>query len=255
MRTQVEGMSALAAQYGATAALAGFQLPSTSSKKPYYAIEILQSKMFVNHLLSFDDTLPKLMATDFYDTKNKRIVFDTDKYDANTKKWIGKTENNKYPTKLDVFEVYSKNLSVDLDKLSGFITIRFEHLSPKFAKEFLDLIINELNAVTKQNTLKDAEASMEYLENYLSKTYQKDIKISINALIEAQLKSKMYASTRDEFFLKIIDNPFIPEEKSSPARSLIVILGFFIGCIVSFFIVLLKLIKKFFVMRLMISRK
>ena len=64
------GMSALAAQYGATAALAGFQLPSTSSKKPYYAIEILQSKMFVNHLLSFD--IPyKTYGNGFCDTKQK----------------------------------------------------------------------------------------------------------------------------------------------------------------------------------------
>ena len=50
------------------------------------------------------------------------------------------------------------------------------------------------------------------------------VRSSIGKLIEGQLEKLMIAQISEEYFLKSIEPPFVPEEKSSPQRLVIVTL-------------------------------
>ena len=69
---------------------------------------------------------------------------------------------------------------------------------------------------------------------------QKDIRNSINQLIESQLKTNMMANIKSDYVVTVIDSPYIAEKRTSPRRSVICILGTFIGGIFSIFFVLVR---------------
>ena len=52
-------------------------------------------------------------------------------------------------------------------------------------------------------------------------------------VIRQQLKIKMLASVREDYLVTVIDEPFVPEIKSSPSRFLITIIGAFLGFFIS----------------------
>ena len=87
------------------------------------------------------------------------------------------------------------------------------HNSPVFAKEFLDLIINEANSLKRDKDILTSEKAIKYLQEQLAVTPQASIKGSINSLIEAQLKTRMMANIHEDYALIAIEPPFIPERR------------------------------------------
>ena len=58
--------------------------------------------------------------------------------------------------------------------------------------------------------------------------------------MENQLETKMMASIHNDYVLMTLEPPFIPERKSGPVRSLIVILSTISGGLLSFMVVLFR---------------
>ena len=220
-----EGASGLS-RYAGIASIAGLSLPSASEDKGQVAIETIKSRSFVKKLISFDGVLEKLMATESYNSKTKEIKYIEDVFDSKNGKWL-----KEKPTYLEAYRVYDRKMSISQEKSTGFITISFEHLSPIFAYEFTNLIIKELNKISRERDIRESNNALNYLEEQSVKTNQTNIKLSINQMIENQLRTNMLSNIRDEYLLMPIDPPFIPERKSSPNRSTLSI----IGAIFSFF--------------------
>ena len=55
------------------------------------------------------------------------------------------------------------------------------------------------------------------------------MKDAINQLVLSKLEMQMMAKISSEYVLKIVEPPFVPEKKSQPKRSLIVIVGTLMG--------------------------
>ena len=145
------------------------------------------------------------------------------------------------PTFLETHRAYRNGLlSISQDKETGFISINVEHLSPIFASEFLELIIQEANTILRERDLKEANDALEFLKAELSKTSYVEIRESINRLIEAQLETQMIAKVNEEYSLAIIDPPYIPDQKFKPVRSVIVIFSTIIGDFLSVIFVLAR---------------
>ena len=68
----------------------------------------------------------------------------------------------------------------------------------------------------------------------LQETKVTEVKISINELIQNQLETLMLTNIKSDYFLTIIDKPFLPEKKTSPSRAVISIVGFLLGILFSF---------------------
>ena len=94
------------------------------------------------------------------------------------------------------------------------------------------------NKITKKQDLAESESSLNYLYSQLQKVSEKDIRDSINKLIEVQLNTNMLANLKEDYLLGPIDPSFIPEVKSGPRRSIICIVGTLLGFMLSIMYVL-----------------
>lgn len=223
-------------QYSGLAAMAGIKLPSSGEDKAAQVIELMKSRKFVKHLMAFESILPSILAAKSYNNSTQELLFNQKLYESETKTW----KNNEIPSYLEAHSAYLNMLSVRQDKKTGFIYINIEHISPVFAKEFLELIIREANELLRKKDMDESKQGLEYLTSELSKTPFVEIKESINALIEAQLETQMLAQINQDYILIEIDPPFIPEQKSKPRRTFICVVGTILGGLLSLLIVLIR---------------
>ena len=218
---QKSGLSSIAGAVGVS--LGGGQ-----TNKGDIIVETIRSKTFLEHLITFDDVLPALLAAESYDHKSKKINFDESIFSSNNKQW-----KNNAPSIHEAYIVYKKRLSVYQDQGDNFIYISFDHISPNFANYFLNLIVDELNLSLRKKSSKEANAALAFLESQLTGTFLIELRNSISTLIQKQLEKKMLADVSKNFALKPIESPFVEEEKHSPSRALM-LMWYSLGALVFF---------------------
>ena len=113
------------------------------------------------------------------------------------------------------------------------VVLNVEHISPIFAKDLLNKIIDEINLYSKEKELARVDKAISFLEKEYLNNNASIVDKSISTLIGTELQNKMIANTSDEYMLEIIDEPFVPEYKSKPNRLLILILAFLCGLSIS----------------------
>ena len=96
--------------------------------------------------------------------------------------------------------------------------------------------------ISRIKDLEESEEAIKYYNKEIVNTSIKEIKSSINSLIEVQLQRKMLTNVRTDYLLQYIDSPFLPIFKSEPRRSSYAITGMLLGLFLSafFFIVTYK---------------
>lgn len=189
---------------------------------------IIKSRTFANHLFAIDENLPSILAWKKYDTNTKKIIFDSSIYNSTTKEWLIPK-----PSYLEGHSKLQESLSITRSEDSGFLYLSFEHPSPYYAHYLVNLIIKEVNSIRRSQDLKSTEEALNYLYDQLKNTRESEIKLSINQIIESQLRKKMLANINDNYAIFPIDEPFIPLVKTSPTRSYIVIISTIAGFILS----------------------
>ena len=227
---------------GGLASMAGITLPSSGEDKSEIAIKTIQSRAFLKHLITFKNVLPSIMATKSYDFQSKKIQFDPKIYNENNGVWVRKPSKNQQskPSYLEAYKTYLAQVLINKGKLTNLITISVEHISPIFAKELLELIINEANELLRNKDLRDSSAAIAFLNTEIPKSSLITMKDAINTLVQSQLETQMMAKVNKEYILKVIEPPFIPEEKSKPFRALICILGILLGGMLALVWVLMR---------------
>ncbi len=224
--------------YSNLASLAGINIQKGSVDMTSVVIERIRSKSFLKSLLDFEMVLPNLMAVNEYDQINQKLTYIENDYDSITNTWIRETPHgrSKVPSHIEAHEYYIRMLDIKLNKVNNFITLSVTHKSPVFSHYFLDLIVRQINQISRDVDIKEAESAMVFLNNYLKSATTNDLKELTNALISSKLKSIMVANIDKEYLVKTIDAPYLPEKKSSPNRSIICILGFILGLFLSVFL-------------------
>lgn len=215
------------------AAIAGFNLKGNSSPVPKL-VASLQSRDFLNHLLEFDGVYENLVAFKKYDTNSKTSIFNEKIFNSDTGEWV---QGNK-PSKYKAYLSYRNKFSVTNPKLTNFINLEMKHGSPTFAKNFLNLVIQEINEISRQQDLNQSSEALDYLYGQLESVQQSDVQVAISQIIESQLKKQMLANVTTNYALKIIDSPYEAELKSSPNRKNILLAGTFMGFLIGIFFVL-----------------
>lgn len=235
--------SALPSQSSGLASMAGINLSKGSNDNGPKIIATIKSRDFFKHLIQFEGVLENLMAFEAYDPVSGESRFNNSLFDADKKTW----KENKKPSLFQSYIAYSSSMNVSSPKLSSFIYLNVQHASPVFAKDFLELIIQEINELTRQRDLEKSDQSLSFLYNQLESVQQADVQIAVSNLIESQLKKQMMAQVSSNYSLEVIDSPFIPELRLSPKRKNILILGTLLGFFVSLIIVLSQhYTKKYF---------
>jgi len=230
-------------QYSGLASLAGMGgLSSPGATSVFKVMEIIESREFVKHLITFENVLPSIMASKSYDATSQELYFDPEIYNEKTKTWTREPSPNKgvKPTYLEAHRAYLEMLYISQDVVTGFISLKIEHMSPVFAKELLALIINEANTLNREIDIDNSNKALSYLKVELAQTSLVEIKKSINQLIEGQLEIQMMASIHEEYSLITLEPPFIPDKRSRPSRAYIVIFCTLFGGMLSVILVLIR---------------
>ena len=195
------GLSALAAQYGGLASLAGIDIGSGSSDKTGLGIEVLKSRQFVSDFIERRDILVPLIAATGWDEESRELKIDSDIYDVAERKWVREVRPPKKntPSMQEAYEEFMSILSVSRDKVSGLVTIRIDHYSPDIAKQWVDWLVEDINATTMHRDVAEAQQAIEFLYQQIEKTSVADLQNVFFSLIEEQTKTVLLANVTDEY--------------------------------------------------------
>jgi len=230
---------------GGIASLAGLNLKGLSSDEAAIAKATIESRDFFSHLIKIDGVLEGVYAVQSYDPVTQQLNYDPELF-SSSNGWV-EADDDGNPTNISFFDAHEAfltmvNFSLDFD--TSLLTLSVEHQSPQFAKFLNDLVIKELNNLERERTIKEAATARTFLKAELEKTEVLDVRVAINSLIQSQLQRTMLANVRENFLISVLDKAFIPEKRSKPRRTVIVIFGTFFGFVLAS---IFALIKVFFI--------
>ena len=130
--------------------------------------------------------------------------------------------SNKYQVPKKALEYLNQHLSLSEDKKSGFITLSIKHQSPFIAKQWAELVINEVNAFYRQKDKSESEKAVSYLNQQISMTGLSEIKQVIAQLLQEETKKLTLIEANQYYVFDYIDPPAVMEKKSEPKRALFV---------------------------------
>jgi uncharacterized protein involved in exopolysaccharide biosynthesis len=237
------GLSALAGQFGGLASLAGVNLGSGGGvDKTQMALEVLKSRQFTSEFIQKHNILPDLMAAKTWNRETNAVIYDDELYVAEQNKWVREVSApfKPEPSMQEAYKEFSKIVSANKDKETGMVTIAIEHVSPYVAQQWVNWLIQDINATMKAREVLEANKSTDFLTKQLEQTKIADIRAVLYKLVEEQTKTIMFANVRDEYVFKTIDPALVPEEKFKPKRALICVLGVLLGGMLSVMIVLVR---------------
>jgi uncharacterized protein involved in exopolysaccharide biosynthesis len=227
-------LSKLAGQFGGLASLAGVSLGGgDGADKTTIAIELMKTWGFLEQFILESNIAAEVFAATKWDKAKKQLIYDQEIYDPVSKKWLLDPQSDSggtfEPSSWVLYQELSKRLTISKDKETGLIRVSLEFYSPELAKEWVDMLIKQINKQMKNEDKASAKKSIEFLTEQVSKTQVADMQAVFFQLIEEQAKTLMLAEVNDEYVLKTVSPAKIPEEKSGPKRALICIVGFLLG--------------------------
>lgn len=236
------GLAKMAGQFGGLASLAGINLGGGGTDKTGLALEVLQSRKFIETFIEKYDLLVPLMAAENWNQSSDELVIDEDIYNINTQKWLREVKAPKtpQPSPWESYKKFKELLSVSTDKESGLITLSIEHYSPNIAIDWLDKLTKEVNSAMRETDKKDAQNSIDFLSSKLAETNLADMQTVFYQLIEQQTKTIMLAEVSEEYVLKTVDPANAPDDKTKPKRGLICVLGTMLGGMLAVMFVLVR---------------
>ncbi len=237
------GLSGLMKQYGGLASLAGVSLPGgEEGSRAQLGMQLMKSRAFIGDFAERRDILPELMAVESWDAESGDIIFDADDFEAATATWVRNVDFPKQPkpSLLEAHEEFMDILSVSEDKQTAYVTVSVDHHSPVIAAQWVNWLVEDVNAAVKAQDVSEAEKSIEYLKQQVANTSLADLQAMFFELIQSQTETVMLAEVRPEYVFKTIDPAVIPEEKSKPSRALICVLGTLLGGMLGVVIVLIR---------------
>ncbi|MBQ4849247.1 Wzz/FepE/Etk N-terminal domain-containing protein [Pseudoalteromonas sp. MMG012] len=236
-------LNGLKSDLGGLASIAGVNLGGSGGNKSALALQILQSRGFLNQFVDKYDLKPILMATNGWELSANKLTYNSNVYDLNTEQWIRDVSppRNSVPGIQEVYEhILSQNLTVVEDKKKDLVWLSITHFSPVVAKDLVDKLVIEINARMQEDDIKQATTKINYLKKTLNETSIADMQKIFYQLIEQQEQTKMLALTQSQYVFRTIDPAILPDIKDGPKRALICIGFFFLGFVLSLMIVLFR---------------
>lgn len=237
--------------YNNLAGLAGISLPSGIDEgNSAKAMQKIVSLSFFEKNIMPNIYLPDLMAVKSWNSKTNKLAFNENIYDTNTNTWIRDYSypQQQIPSVQESFQVFkSKHIILSEDKKSGFNTLSIKHQSPFIAKQWAELIFNEVNTFYRQKDKLEAEKAVIYLNQQISSSSLSEIKEVLAQLLQEETKKLTLIEANQYYVFEYIDPPAVMENKSEPNRALICFLGTLLGGMLSVLFVLFRnyaLIKK-----------
>jgi len=236
------GISGALGNYSGLAGIAGISLPTTRDESnSAKAIQKISSLSFFENNILPNIHLPDLMAVKSWNSKTNIVVFNESIYDTSSNSWIRDFSypQQQIPSSQESYAVFKQHLSLN-DNKSGFITLSIKHQSPFVAKQWVELVVNEVNAFYRQKDKSESEKAVNYLNQQISMTGLSEIKQVLAQLLQEETKKLTLIEANQYYVFDYIDPPAVMEKKSKPKRALICILSALLGGMLSILLVLIR---------------
>ena len=106
------------------------------------------------------------------------------------------------------------------------------------------MIVREINLYAKEKDLIEIEKSLNFLYEQYQIYTESSVRASINNLIESNLEKQMYANTKEEYLLTIIDAPYVPLEDNALSKILVLVLSLLLSTISTVIFLFLMLYRE-----------
>lgn len=233
--SQEDSMSSKLGGLSGLAGLAGVNLPTGATTKTQIAIKRIESFEFFKKYFLPNVKKEDLVAAKKWNASDNTIQYKKRLFEDNLKKW------KKYePSDQEAFKDYREILSITEEEETGLVYLSIEHKSPVIAKDWVEIVIYSINESMRTVDKEDAQNSVNFLSESTKAVSIQSIKEVTAKLLESQMQTLMLASSNKEYVFKIIDSPYVPEKKSGPYRSVIVIIGTLLGLFISLITVLTR---------------
>lgn len=228
LKSQLSSLSGLAS-------ISGISIPGQSIDKSSEALKRLDSfKFFSEHFLPYIN-LENLLAVKQWIPETNKIIYKENMFQDSTKTWIRKVSfpKKKIPSAQEAYKEFNKIITITQDNKTKFILVSVEHRSPYIAKQWVEILIDNINKSMREKSEEEVIKSVIFLNENLQNARLSEVKEAIARLLETQIKNQMLISASEDYVLKVIDSPIVPEDKFKPRRAIICISGAIFGFLLS----------------------
>ncbi len=219
---------------GGLASLAGINISSASGLNSTKAITKITTLSFFKENILPNIFLPDLMAVSTWDEENNSVIYKDSLYNVQTGKW------DEIPHPQKSYEAFLKKLQVSQDYDTKFLTISFKHESPHIAKEWTELVVNQINDSFRARDKLEAESAMNFLYTQMALTSYTEIKEVVAQVLKQKMQQLALIEANEFYVFSYLDQPAVAKEKIEPSRSSISILGALFGFMLGVLIVLVR---------------
>jgi uncharacterized protein involved in exopolysaccharide biosynthesis len=123
----------------------------------------------------------------------------------------------------------SSVLSIREDLRQGVAVVGIEWTDPTTASSWANGFVALANDVMRTRALQQSQRNITYLNEQVAKTNVVELQRVMYSLIEGETKTLMVANGRIEYAFTVVDPAVPPEIRASPKRTVIVLIGLFLG--------------------------
>lgn len=208
----------LAGQFSALAGLAG--ITGIDDDRREEALAVIKSQAFTERFIADESLLPVLFHK---------------LWDAERGAW--NVDPSRVPTLWDGWNLFDKKIrTVIEDRERNLVTIRIEWRDRQLAARWANTIVDRANRELRERKLAEIDRSLQYVQEELSRAQLMELRQAIAKVMEAQVSSRMIASTRPEYAFRTIDpaRPPDADRPVSPKKALWAVLGTVMGSLAGF---------------------
>ena len=212
----------LPGQLGGLAALAGVSIGGGDSAQ---GIAVLRSRDLAARFIEKHDLLHELFS---------------EKWDSENQTWLI-DDPRKWPDVEDAIKSFHEEvLVVTEDRRTGLVSLQVRWKDANRAADWALALVELANYRLRERALKQAEANVEFLRRELTSTNVVTLQQSIGRLLETELQKLMLARGNEEFAFVIVDPPRVPNNRISPRRSVISVVGTTLGMFLGLMFLLIR---------------
>lgn len=219
---------------GGLAGLAGINISSMSGGKSTKAITKIKTLSFFEDNILPNIFLPDLMASIDWDEESNTVIYKEDLFNTQAQKWT------RIPSSQKSFKKFLKVIELSQDSSTGFVSLSFKHHSPHVAKEWTELVVDQINDSFRTLDKLEAQASMSYLNAQMAQTSYSEIKEVIAQILKQKMQQLSLIEANEFYVFSYLDSPAVEEEKVEPTRSKISIFGAVFGLLLGILIVIAR---------------
>jgi uncharacterized protein involved in exopolysaccharide biosynthesis len=188
-------------QLSGLATLAGVTLPGAARTEQ--AQGLLQSRRLAEEFISRNNLLPVL--------------------------WEGADPSEPQSMWLAVTQWREGVVEIAEDARRGTTTVFVEWKDPEVAARWANDYVALCNELMRQRALEETTRNIKYLNEQIATTNVVELQRVMYELVENEMQTLMLANARDEYAFSVIDPAVAPEERISPQRRVMVMIGLVLG--------------------------